>query len=115
LALDVLFARGVEPAAAFRKLKSVPLLDASVVDTLVAVLASEGTAYVDQELLVAELRRGMSLLEDVRTRAGALLVAAGQEVTAQLIIRLRNAQALLGKDARIRCRVPKSAPLSRGA
>ncbi len=37
-----------------------------------------------------ELRTGMELTEDVRSKAGVLLVAAGQEVTLSLLERIRN-------------------------
>jgi hypothetical protein len=113
LALDTLFSRGVEPLVAFRRLKGNPLHDGATVDALALVVAAQGTAYVDQDVSVGEMRPGMSLLEDLRTPSGALLVAAGQEVTSQLIVRLKNAQGQLGKGTRIRCRVPQTAPLSR--
>lgn len=113
LALDQLFSRGVEPSVAFRKLAANPLHDEETVAALSKVVAAQGTAYIEQDLTIAELRSGMCLLEDVRTPSGALLVAAGQDVTVQLIVRLKNAQEQLGKGARIRCRVPKAAPLSR--
>jgi response regulator RpfG family c-di-GMP phosphodiesterase len=112
VALDVMFSRGVEPAVAFRKLRSNPLHDDAVVEALARVIAAQGTTHVDQDLSVPELRSGMSLLEDVRAPSGLLLVAAGQDVTTQLIVRLRNAQGQLGKGARIRCRVPAITPMS---
>jgi response regulator RpfG family c-di-GMP phosphodiesterase len=112
VALDVMFSRGIEPAVAFRKLRSNPLHDDAVVEALARVIAAQGTTHVDQDLSVPELRSGMSLLEDVRAPSGMLLVAAGQDVTTQLIVRLRNAQGQLGKGARIRCRVPAIAPMS---
>lgn len=106
LALDGMLSRGVDPAVAFRKLRSRTFHAPEVLDALAEVVAAQGTAFVEKELTVGELRGGMSLLEDVRTPEGALLVSAGQDVTGQLIIRLKNARAQLGAATKILCRVP---------
>jgi len=48
-----------------------------------------------EELPLGAVRPGMVFVEDVRTPAGLLLIARGQEVTVSLASRLRN----LGRDA----------------
>lgn len=63
---------------------------------LLAALADlVGATHIEiAEISVAELRVGTTFVEDVRSQAGLLLVARGQQVTEQLRERLRN----LGSD-----------------
>jgi response regulator RpfG family c-di-GMP phosphodiesterase len=58
---------------------------------LFASILGKGTKDVDVlELPIRAVSAGMIFLEDVRTQAGALLVARGHEVTASLVERVRN-------------------------
>lgn len=107
LELDALFSRGAEPNKALRELRSRGFHELEVLKALHNSLVSQGTAHVEADVKVSELLEGMELLEDLRTKEGALLVAAGQEATAQLIVRLLNAKAQLPPGMRIRCRVPR--------
>ena len=59
-----------------------------------------------KNLPLAEVRIGMRLASDVKTRAGTLLVAKGQSVTIQLLDRLRNFDQKVGVVEPIPCEVP---------
>jgi FixJ family two-component response regulator len=59
-----------------------------------------------KNLPLAEVRIGMRLASDVKTRTGTLLVAKGQCVTIQLLDRLRNFDQKVGVVEPIPCEVP---------
>jgi len=59
-----------------------------------------------KSLSLAEVRIGMCLASDVKTRTGMLLVAKGQRVTLQLLDRLRNFDQKIGVLEPIPCEVP---------
>jgi hypothetical protein len=56
-------------------------------------------------LTLKELRIGMVLADDVKTRNGTLLVGKGQRVTLQLLDRLRNFDQRVGVVEPIPCEV----------
>ena len=54
-------------------------------------IASQGGAHEEvRGVTIHELRTGMVLTEEVRSKTGVLLVAAGQEVTVSLLERIQN-------------------------
>jgi response regulator RpfG family c-di-GMP phosphodiesterase len=59
-----------------------------------------------KNLSLSEVRIGMRLASDVKTRTGTLLVAKGQCVTIQLLDRLRNFDQKVGVVEPIPCEVP---------
>ncbi len=59
-----------------------------------------------KNLPLTEVRIGMRLASDVKTRTGTLLVAKGQCVTIQLLDRLRNFDQKVGVVEPIPCEVP---------
>lgn len=71
-------------------------------------LAAPTNLETIKEVRLAELRTGMVLVEDVRTRAGLLLIARGQETTPEVLGRLRNfgASAGLVEPLRVRMTTP---------
>jgi len=56
---------------------------------------------------IRDLRVGMALAQDVRTRQGMLVVGTGQEVTEALRRRLANFRALGNIEEPIRIYVPQ--------
>jgi len=83
-----------------------------VYDTkLVDVIAGLGNAATSangpiRELTVSELRPGMQVVADVRSKTGMLLVARGHAVTYEMLERLRNIGTRMGISEPVRCRVP---------
>jgi response regulator RpfG family c-di-GMP phosphodiesterase len=65
------------------------LYDPKLVEVLEQVLATRARTDV-RYIRIAELKPGMILAQDVRTMAGVLLTARGQEATPSLCGRLRN-------------------------
>jgi len=88
--LDTLEASGAPSAQALAIMQSrLGAYDARLLAALEADLASR-TATVIQELTLAQMKPGMLLVEDVRNRAGVLLVARGHTVSAGLLMKLQN-------------------------
>jgi hypothetical protein len=59
-----------------------------------------------RQLEIQALLPGMVLVEDVRTRAGALLITRGHEVSESLLVRLRNFAATVGVKEPLTVAVP---------
>jgi response regulator RpfG family c-di-GMP phosphodiesterase len=74
---------------------------------IVAFQANAATSSGEpiRELSVAQLRAGMQLVQDVRSKTGMLLVSRGHAVTYEMLERLRNIGARMGVSEPIRCRV----------
>jgi hypothetical protein len=71
-------------------MRSRDLYDRGLLDLFASVVGI-GTAPEVREVSVAELRPGMTLADDARTRRDhLLLIAAGQRVTERLVERLTN-------------------------
>lgn len=60
------------------------------------------------EIELLGVRTGMRFVDDVRTSTGVLLVARGQEVSDQLVERLRNSSHMLEAKQRVRVVVPSA-------
>lgn len=80
-------------------------------DLLEAFVAAFGAAQQDRamEIEIRALRPGMIFAEDVRTPAGTLLIARGQEVSARLVERFRYLMELAPKRRTVRVIVPGDA------
>jgi response regulator RpfG family c-di-GMP phosphodiesterase len=63
--------------------------DLELVDALVDMKSEEAKMQL-RKVLVSTLKTGMILQQDVRNRAGLLVVAKGQEVTRPLLVRLEH-------------------------
>jgi hypothetical protein len=61
------------------------------------------------------LQPGMVLVEDVRTRSGALLITRGREVSDGLMVRLRNFAATVGVKEPLTVAVPEDETVERAA
>jgi response regulator RpfG family c-di-GMP phosphodiesterase len=82
-------AQGSSEIVALGAMRARGLYDPELLDVL-AELIGVGFAPEVYEVTVSELRTGMTLADEVRSVGGVLLVALGQDVTDQLIERLRN-------------------------
>ena len=105
LDLDVLEARGIRRDIGFNTLRGrVGQYDPAILESLARVrdAAEEGMKALVRELPVRDLRTGMLLADDVKTKKGLLLVARGQEVTPSLMERIRNFSAEVGVEEPIR-------------
>lgn len=72
-------------------------------------------ARPQRQLDIQGLQPGMVLVEDVRTRAGALLITRGHEVSESLLVRLRNFAATIGVKEPLTVAVPDERELERAA
>jgi response regulator RpfG family c-di-GMP phosphodiesterase len=99
LDLDALETEGASASLAFDMLRAREgWYDPAIIDALAQVRRNEQSAEV-RELPAGSLRPGMVLAQDVKTPAGILFIARGQEVTASLLEKLRNfSSALSGKE-----------------
>jgi DNA-binding NarL/FixJ family response regulator len=74
--------------------------DKSIERLVVSALKNVGGlllgARTQRSLTIHGLQPGMVLVEDVRTRSGALLISRGHEVSEGLLVRLRNFAATIG-------------------
>jgi len=86
---------------AVARLQSIPSgLDQRLLEALGRTVA-ERTAASIQQLPIGQLRAGMVLAEDVRSRTGVLLVARGQTVSAGLLARLLNLAQTVKEPLRV--------------
>jgi response regulator RpfG family c-di-GMP phosphodiesterase len=88
--LDTLEASGASSAEALAVMQArLGAYDLRLLEVLEEEVASR-TATVIQELSLSQIQPGMLLVEDVRNRAGVLLVARGHTVSAGLLMKLQN-------------------------
>jgi len=88
---DALEAHGARSSVAVAALRGRGhVYDPDLLDALARVVADDDRRRIVLELPVCRLRPGMVLAADVRSSAGALLLARGFTATDQLIERLRN-------------------------
>ena len=88
---DRLEAGGVSPQVALDTLRGRRgRYDPELLDLFASNLGSAGRDAEVVEIPIRMVRVGMTFLQDVRTRAGALLVAYGHEATTSLVERFRN-------------------------
>lgn len=95
VAFDDLMMRGVSHAEAVRRLQRRPEFDQDLVNAMVDMKPEESKMEL-RKLPISALSVGMILQQDLKNRAGLLLVARGQEVTYALLVRIEHlAQARL--------------------
>ena len=88
---DALEAQGTAASVAVAALRGRgQVYDPDLLALFARVIGDEDRGRVVLELPLARVRAGMTLAGDVRSSAGALLIARGFTVTEQLIERLRN-------------------------
>lgn len=110
LDFDRLEGKGNPPAKALASLrKHNKPYDPSVLDALEAVLGMEAK-YQKMELMVRQLRAGMVLDQDVKTKEGRLLISRGQELSRVLLSRLNSFSSAKPIQEPIRVFVPVAAP-----
>lgn len=91
LDFDTLRARGLPADVALEKMqRETATYDRDLLQLFTAADAEDRAATVVRHLSLREVKAGMILANDVRTRTGMLLVPAGNEVTAPLLQRLTN-------------------------
>jgi response regulator RpfG family c-di-GMP phosphodiesterase len=96
---DALICRGEDSGTAIGLLRARGHHDGAVLDALARVVVVAERAGVG-EVEVGGLRPGMVLAADLRSSTGALLVGRGQPVTAELVKRIRNFEAVSGLQGR---------------
>lgn len=82
---------GLSPELALQALRGRSgAYDGEALDALAELLGAEKAGNAVHELPLANLRVGMILLQEVKTKAGILVVPKGYEVTASFIERMKN-------------------------
>ena len=110
--LEALESSGVDVQVAIQSMRG---RDGCYDPALLAALASirgtgdQNDSRAVRELTVAQLRRGMLIVDPVRTKSGVVVVSRGHEVTESLMARLRNFAQGVGVVEPIRVTVPASA------
>ena len=110
LDLDILESYGYLTARAFDTLRGrAGWYDPLILETLAKVRHAASEEQV-RDVKLESLRPGMTLLENVRSRSGVLLISRGNEVTPSLIERLRNIGSRVGivEPIRVALRDPES-------
>jgi response regulator RpfG family c-di-GMP phosphodiesterase len=107
-AFDALISQGHPPEEALQLLeRRVQPAEAELVQQFAAYLgASVGESQI-VELPLRQVRPGMTILQDLRTDLGALLVARGFEVTERFLERIKNFGPRI-LNSKIEVRIPKS-------
>ncbi len=80
--------------AGFKALQ--PPHDAAVSDALLAAIGDEPAQAEVLEIPIERIMVGMTVLHDVYTRTGALLIARGTRATESFVARLRNVASSIG-------------------
>jgi len=102
LDLDTLENEGYTESLSFDILRGRPgWYDPKILEALAELRQSAPQAVV-RDLPVGLLRAGMILAQDVRNSKGMLFIARGQEVTASLLVKLRNLSPGFLSDESIR-------------
>jgi hypothetical protein len=87
-----------------------PRYEQKLVESLAQVVGAPLTVGEIREVPLRDVHLGMTLLNDVRTEKGVLLVSNGFEVSASFLERLRNfAPAMLNTPVKVTIRAPKPA------
>jgi response regulator RpfG family c-di-GMP phosphodiesterase len=88
---DELQAKRASPTGALERMRSQDgVYDPEMLEAFARVVGAEGHARRVRELSLADLRVGMTLVEDVRGRDRRLLISHGYPVTDGVLERLRN-------------------------
>lgn len=83
--------------------------DPRVLSALAELRTSLGKSSPLHELTLVNVRPGMLLASDVKSRSGLLLVARGQVVTTEMLERLRNVAARMGVAEPLTCQIQAGA------
>ena len=81
--------------------------DPAVLDAFTKVVRSGRAKLSAEALPLRKMEKGMILVEDVMSKAGALLVARGQEVTVGLIGRIQNVADTIGVKEPLWVHIPE--------
>ncbi|HEX7670456.1 MAG TPA: HD domain-containing phosphohydrolase [Polyangiaceae bacterium] len=79
--------------------------DPAVLSALAQLRTSLGKSSPLHELTLVNVKAGMLLASDVKSRSGLLLVARGQVVTTEMLERLRNVAARMGVVEPLTCQI----------
>lgn len=99
LELDLLETQGRSREAAVAELRKQGRHEPAILDVLARLPQAAGEV---REVTLADLRSGMVLADDVRTRSGTLLIARGHQVTTSLLERIRNLSGSMSTIGAIR-------------
>jgi hypothetical protein len=106
IAFDNLRMKGTSDEDSIASLRCRPAeFDRQMVEALVGV-KTEGSKMELRKVQTAKLTKGMILQQEIRTRAGMLVVAKGQEVSQTLVIKLENFSRAGTIDEEIMAMVP---------
>ncbi|MGB5157225.1 HD domain-containing phosphohydrolase [Desulfobacterium sp. N47] len=87
---DILEAKGTEKSKIIRHLKSLPgKYDPAVLSAIESLIGGI-EKYEKTDVLFADLKTGMILNEDLRSKTGRLLISRGHEVSSVLLSRLQS-------------------------
>jgi HD-GYP domain-containing protein (c-di-GMP phosphodiesterase class II) len=104
---DLLEAQGSTPTVALNTMRGREgLYDLDLLSAFGTILGGQQSTAIVRELRLADLRAGMTFVDDVRTISGSLLIAHGHEVTGSLIERIRNFSRNVSVKEPLRVLVP---------
>lgn len=105
---EALESGGMQPVEALAAIEARFVHPPRLVEALVAAVAS-WTASTVREVQLEEVRAGMVLAEDVRSRSGLLLVARGHAMSPGMLVRLHNIAASVREPLRVVVAEPQRA------
>ncbi len=108
-------AAGEPIEAIITALEGDPRLEGVFLDALKRIGGLLLGARPNRKVTIQGLQPGMVLVEDVRTRSGALLITRGREVSDGLMVRLRNFAATVGVKEPLTVAVPEDETVERAA
>jgi hypothetical protein len=104
---DLLETQGSTPTVALDTMRGRKgIYDGDLLAAFATMLGGQQSQASVRELLLADLRAGMTFVDDVRTVSGGLLIAHGHEVTSSLIERIRNFSRNVSVKEPLRVLVP---------
>ncbi len=103
--LDRLISSGATRGEAYATLRDEAILPTPILQA-VAKVKIEDDGEKTLSACVADLRNGMVMDQDLKSAAGVLLVAKGQEVSETMILRLTNYRGRNGVEEPFRVRIP---------
>ncbi|MBU3949475.1 MAG: response regulator [Proteobacteria bacterium] len=105
---DIMEAKGIENIKIVKQLKDLPgKYDPDVLSAMESLVGGSGKCK-KTDVLFADLKTGMILDEDVRSKTGRLLISRGHEVSSVLLSRLHNFAKSEGIIEPVRVLIQKS-------
>ncbi len=100
---DMMLLRGLAPSVAIGRLADKPDLYHAAITAVLPGVHVSATEKTSRVVKVSELRNGVILAEDIRTKQGMLVVSKDQEVNDMIRERLKNfaAQGLVANSVRV--------------